>query len=284
MPVKSAQTLILLVLLLVGMSPCVALATDPGHEYSFAIVPQLTPLETARRWTPVINTITRLTGINLRLVHYPSIPIFESRLTEGEPDFAYMNPYHALISHQRQGYIPILRDSKKLLKGILVVRADSPIQSPTDLNNATLAFPAPNAFGASLYMRALLHRKFGINYQSRFVQTHANVYRNVIYKIADAGGGVGRTLRSENTKVRKLLRIIYTTPGVPAHPICAHPRVPEAIRNKIMRAFISMSKDPKQASKLKAIGLSLPVEANFEKDYAPLTQLGLEKYLDANNY
>ena len=269
-------------LVFAGAFACPAAVAQQKHEYTFAIVPQLTPLETSRRWTPVLDTISRISGISLRLVHYRSIPIFESRLAEGAPDFAYMNPYHELQAHRQQGYIPLLRDGKKQLQGILVVRADNPARSPLDLDNTEMAFPAPNAFGASLYMRALLQRDFGIHFKSKFVHTHANVYRNVIFKTVTAGGGIWRTFRSENNNIRKLLRIIYTTPGVPAHPICAHPRVPKEVREKIVAAVLTMSKDAAMASKLKTIGMPEPVEADFDRDYAPLKELNLDKFLDSS--
>ena len=59
-----------------------------------------------------------------------------------------------------------------------------------DLDGADIAFPAPNAFGASLYMRALLAEQEKININPIYVETHANVYRNVIFGRASAGGGV----------------------------------------------------------------------------------------------
>jgi ABC-type nitrate/sulfonate/bicarbonate transport system substrate-binding protein len=57
-----------------------------------------------------------------------------------------------------RGFLPLVRDGQSQLEGILVVRKDSPVRRIADLSGATVAFPASNAFAASLLPRALLSR------------------------------------------------------------------------------------------------------------------------------
>lgn len=252
------------------------------QTFTVAVVPQFPPEQIFRDWTPVLNEVSKLTGLHLKLKTYPSIPEFETAFLNGEPDFAYMNPYHAVMARKAVGYTPILREDAHRLTGILVVRQDSPISRVEQLDGATLAFPAPNAFGASLYLRALLTEEQKINFNPNYVTTHSNVFRNVIIGRAQAGGAIRQTLEQETPELRAQLRVLYETPSAYSHPVTAHPRVSTEARETLLQAFLKLGANPAFAEQLKAIQISTPAKADF-KDYAPLEKLGLERFLVIKN-
>ena len=254
-------------------------AAETKERYTFAVVPQFPPLLIKRYWTPLLERIEHETGVKIELKHYRSIPDFEVDFLNGGPDFAYMNPYHAVMAKKAQGYIPLIRDGKRQLVGILVVRSDSPAKTVRDLNRKKIAFPSPNAFAASLYMRALLSEQRKITFIPKYVTTHSNVYRHVVLGRVAAGGGVNKTLKKEPQALKDRLRIIYETPGVAAHPICAHPRVPAAVRKKIVRTIMNLVKEEAGHALLNTVAISQPHKADYHHDYKPLERLGLEKYL-----
>lgn len=251
---------------------------DSVHQYSFSVVPQQDAIITQRNWAPFLKALSLRTSMQFRLVIPRSIPDFEANLLQGHSDFSYMNPYHALLSRHKKGYEPLIRNGKKELQGILVVRRDSDISDVMELNGKEVVFPSPNAFGASLLMRALLHSKLGIDILPRYVDTHANVYRNVLYKKALAGGGVNKTLHQEHPKMQERLRILYKTPGSASHPIAVHPRVPSILAQRVQQGILDMWQDKNERVLLEQVQLSAPVIADYQQDYAPLEKLGLEKY------
>lgn len=255
-------------------------AGTENENYTLAVVPQMPLLQIHKNWTPFLERLSREAGINIVLKIYKTIPEFEEGFIRGEPDFAFMNPYHEVIAKRAQGYIPLVRDTKPLT-GILVVRRDSPFQSVKDLDGKEIAFPAPNAYAAALYMRALLIEKEKISFTPVYVKTHNNVYRHVILGKASAGGGVNNTLQRESEEVRANLRVIYETPGSAPHPLSAHPRVPKKVRDAVMDAVFKIAEDKSFNSIMYAIQLPKPVKAYYEKDYMPLERLGLEKYVVA---
>ena len=168
-------------------------------NYTLAVVPQASPAETYRRWAPFAEQLQRVTGQHLQLRVYRSFDEFETDLVNGLADFAYMNPYHFLMAHRVQGYLPLVRDGSRLLSGQLLVRRDSPLKSVKELNGKTIAFPDPNAFAASLYMRALLREKANIRFTASYLGTHANVYRHVVL---GERGGRHRRERDAGTRTR----------------------------------------------------------------------------------
>ncbi|MFA7279931.1 MAG: phosphate/phosphite/phosphonate ABC transporter substrate-binding protein [Sterolibacterium sp.] len=255
---------------------------QPVTTYTFSVVPQYAPAQLHREWFPLIDRISRESGVKLELKIAASIPKFEAEFAKGLPDFAYMNPYHAVMAKHEQGYLPILRDSK-MLTGILLVRRDSPYQTVADLNGKTIGFPAPNAFGASLYMRALLSETFKINYETRYLNTHSNVYRHVAQGNVAAGGGVNLTFADERPEIHEQLRVLYQTPAVAPHPVVVHPRVPRPVREAIAKAILNLQGDEPGREMLKEIRTSQPVRANYEQDYYPLEMLKVQKYVVPEN-
>jgi phosphonate transport system substrate-binding protein len=251
----------------------------PQRVYTLAVVPQFEPAVVESRWGPLLDRIAADTGVRLDLTVYRSIPDFETAFRNAVPDFAYMNPYHAVMARAAQGYIPLVRDGSQPLVGILVVRRDSPAEGIADLDGSTLAFPSPNAFAASLYMRALLAKEHHLRFTSKYVGTHSNVYRHVFLGKAAAGGGVNKTLASEPAELRDSLRVIFETPAVAAHPISVHPRVPSEVQRAVQEGIIALAADPSGRRILGQLELSEPVAADFARDYQALERLGLEQYV-----
>jgi len=261
-------------LVVTGVIAAVANAAD---SYSLARAPQRSELATLRDWQPLADYLTSETKYQFQLKTYPSRADFENSLMHGNPDFVFMSPYYHAIAYHRHGYIPLIRSNKEL-KGILVVRKDSPFHSVQDLQGKTFAFPSPNAFAASLHMRALLKEQEQIDFVPTYVETHDNVYRNVLVGRAAAGGGVMRTLNQEPPELRDQLRIIYETPATASHPLSVHPRVPETLRNAIVTAFLKLHTTEEGRRLLDKLKIRQPVRADQDRDYSFLSELGLDKY------
>ncbi len=251
---------------------------DDRVAFSIAVVPQFPAAELHRDWMPLLERLGRETGLTLTLKLAPNIPRFETEVMQGTHDFAFMNPYHAVMASRAQGYVPLVHDTKPLA-GILVVPKADPIRSLAELDGKELAFPAPNAFGASLWMRALLAEREQIRITPVYVQTHSNVYRQVIRGKAAAGGGVNNTLMQESDEVRASLRVLFETPGVAPHPLCAHPRVPARVQKALTDAILQLAADAAGQALLKDVAMPRPVRADYARDYRPLEQYRLERYV-----
>jgi phosphonate transport system substrate-binding protein len=246
--------------------------------YSFDVVPQLTAAKIYTTWSPLLQRLGQEAGLCFELRVSATIPEFEQKLLKGEPEFVFLNPYHAVLANQKKKYQPLLADSADLLTGILVVRADSPIKSLDELKGKNISFPAPNAFAASLLIRAELAKK-KIDINPVFVKTHSNVYRSVIGRDAIAGGGVNNTLDNEAPEVRQQLRVLYETPAYTPHPVATHPSVPAAVRDRFLKAMLKLTQDEEGRKLLDGINLSQPQAVTYAKHYKPLESLQLEKFL-----
>ena len=252
--------------------------TETNNTYIFAVVPQFKPAQLYKEWGPIIERLSTETGVKFKLVLAPSITKFEGELKSGTPDFAMSNPYQAVVAAKEKGYLTLLRD-KKPFNGILIVSKDSPYKSVKDLDGQVLGFPSPNAFAASLYMRAKLNDEFGIKFTPRYLNNHNLVFRHVAQGHVAAGGTVNAAFNDEPEDMRNQLTILYQTPDVAGPPISAHPRVPENIRKKVVSSFLGMMRDDAGRTMLKDIRMPNLVEADFQKDYAPLEKLNIQNYI-----
>ena len=246
--------------------------------YAFDVVPQFTASKIYTTWSPLLQRVGQDAGLCFELRVSSTIPEFEQKLFKGEPEFVFLNPYHAVLAYQKKKYQPLLADGTDLLTGILVVRADSSIKKLEDLKDKQVAFPAPNAFAASLLIRAELEKK-KIHIQPVFVKTHSNVYRSVIGKDTLAGGGVNNTLDNEASEVRQQLRVLYETPAYTPHPVATHPNVPASVRERFLNAMLKLSQDDEGRRMLDGVNLQNPQAVSYSKHYKPLESLRLEKFL-----
>ncbi len=247
--------------------------------WTVAVVPQFQAVDIQRAWGPLLERLGRELGVKFELKMARDIPTFETDFKAGKPDFAYLNPYHAVMAHQAQAYVPVVRDVTPLA-GLIVVRKDAPIREVKDLQGQDLSFPAPNAFGASLWIRALLTERYRLRFQPIYAKTHTNAYRLVLAGKTAAAGGIRATLDREPDEVRQQLRVLFETPAVPPHPLVAHPRVPAPVRAALTQAFDRMRADPAGQALLAGVLMPRPVPANYPRDYRPLEQLRLETFVE----
>lgn len=246
-------------------------------EYRVGVVPQFEAQRLNKVWQPILDELAERTGDRFVLVTNKSIPEFEKAFQRGDFDLAYMNPWHAVVAYESQQYSPIVKDGDRKLKGILVVRKDSGISDIQQLDGAEIAFPAPNALGASLLMRADLKVIHGIDIVPKYVDTHSSVYLNVALQTTKAGGGVKRTLKEQSPALQDMLTVLYETRAVNPHPIVVHPRVPADTSRRIAEALLAMAAETDAQKLLAEIPMRRAVPATID-DYLPLMDWGLHDF------
>jgi phosphonate transport system substrate-binding protein len=250
-------------------------------EMRVSIVPQLSHSIMYSKWAPILEHVGQKTGQCFNLEIPDTIGAFEKSLLNGEPDFAFANPYHAVIAKNRKGYTPLFIDGKTKLTGILVVKNDSSIKSIRQLHGREIAFPSPNSFAASLLIRAELAKQ-GIFIKPKYLKTHENSYRGVAMGDFVSAGGVNNTFQREESSLKENLKILYETSGYASHPFIANPRVPLKVRNGVTEAFISLSKSDFGRKLLEDVQIPQPIPSDYQRDFAPLENLKLEKFLVLN--
>jgi len=245
--------------------------------YKIGVVPQFETRRLHSTWNPILEHLNKLTGYQFKLVGAPTINDFEIAFMQGKYDFAYMNPYHFILANQLQGYLPLVRDIGKKLHGVLVVNKNSGINKVSQLDGKVIAFPAPNALGASLLMRQELNDDFSIKIKPSYVNSHDSVYLNVLLGEALAGGGVQKTFNKQPAQYQNSLKILYKTRSVAAHPLVVNSNISKQVRDKVFKALLAMGKTKTGADLLANIPIKQIGKANID-DYLPLKSINLDRF------
>lgn len=257
--------------ILLGL-PVAARAAAPA-SLSFGIVPQQSARELARLWIPPLAWLAARSGLGLRFATAPDIPTFERRLAAGEYDLAYMNPYHYTVFSQKPGYRAFAKERNRRLRGVVVVRKDSPLKDMSQLAGRDIAFPAPASFAATVLVRAELAR-LGIAVTPQYVNSHESVYLNVAQGRFPAGGGIQRTLQTMDPAVRDQLRVLWSTRDYTPHAFAAHPRVPAGQIAVLRSAMQAMADDARGLASLQELGFA-GFDAAEDADWADVRALGI---------
>jgi len=277
------KTFLALILTLFFIAPALAgkdLPASGGERaYTFGIVPHYEARRLFAIWRPILDALQQETGLRFSARIGNSSAAFEQEVIGGQFDFAYMGPYHQVMSEKSAGYLPLVRDVGANIYGILVVRKDDPISDVKELDGKVGALPAPNALVAAMMIRADLENKFGIKIVPRYVHTHDSVYLNVVLGQAAAGGGQQKTLAEMQPAIRDQLRVLYRTADVTAHPVSAHPRVPAAVRKQVQDAFLRLGETPQGKALLATIPYKQVGVANLA-DYEPIRRMGLHRFTE----
>ena len=255
-------------------SPCFPETKKPLR---FAVVPQFSPLEMSKGWAPMMAILNQV-GLACELIVHPSIASFEKEFMDGLADFVYLNPYHMVMAHQRQKYQPLLHDATPL-RGALIVKKSSPITTLSELDRQRVSFPAPNAFAASLYIRAMLEKEAQVAIVPSYGKTHSNAIRQVLTGDSQAAGVVVRTLEREPIDVQSALSrgmdVLHCFTAQQAELTAAM----AANAGATPAAFLEMALQAQSRDLLSSIQLDRPVVANYQAEYAPMGKLKLEDYV-----
>jgi len=247
-------------------------------RYTFGVVPQYEPQTIYKAWKPLLTYLEETLDIEIELQGSPDIPTFEAMYFDGKYDFAYVNPWHAVHAYETLGYLPLLRDSKRSLFGIVVVSSNSAIRSINELNGKIMAFPAPNALAATLMVKSELS-EIGLEFTEVYTQTHSSSYLNVIYGTADAGTGVKGTFEAQDPKIKSQLRVIYETKHIKPHPITVRPNIltPDN-RDRFIQAVRDFAGSEIGRQSMELIPMSSPVNAEIA-EYDEVKALHIERYI-----
>lgn len=239
-----------------------------AQTLTMGIIPQFPKEQLQNNWRPLLDELEKQSHLKIDIKYYKNMTDFEQGLLKGELDIAYINPHHAVIAYQISGYHPILRDKETRLTSTLMVAQNAPITQVSQLNGTTIAFPTPNEFAASLYMRALLKKQENIDFKATYLNDENKAYEQVLTGKAQAASGV--------LKQAKELRVIYQTPETYGNPIVLHPRLSPREAKDIKHKLLEIAKQ--QPELFKKIAMPEPVPSSYN-NYQPLAKMRLKEYL-----
>ncbi|MBI3774062.1 MAG: phosphate/phosphite/phosphonate ABC transporter substrate-binding protein [Gammaproteobacteria bacterium] len=259
----------LVCLITVISTPCNAdaPAAAPKSPLTFGVVPQQAADKLAVAWKPLLDDLSEKTGRTIKFESATDIASFDKRTANGDFDLVYMNPMYYTEVHQSVGYQVFAKEKDTLLKGMLVVKKDSPYLKLEDLAGKTIVFPGPISFAATI-LPLLEFKAKNISISPVYIGSHEGVYNDVARGLHAAGGGVAKTLAQTDTVERNELRVLWSSDSYTPHPFAAHPRVERAVVEQIAKILFDLDQDERGKKILKELrfrGFAAAQDVEYEK-------------------
>lgn len=221
-----------------------------AETYSFGVLNQRSITLTAQYWNPILDYVTRKTGIALEMRMGKDVQETYAMTGRGEFDFLYSN--HIFTpDNAPAGYRVILRPNEDAIQGQIVVPGNSPLKRLDELHGREVGFPSTSAFAAYAVTMDHLQREkiavvpvFGGNQEGVMAQLKTG-------KIVAASVN-SRLMRDYAERNGLDYRALWTSPDYLNLPVAVHRRVPEKVADKVRRTLDGMDQDPEGMTILKA--------------------------------
>lgn len=229
---------------------CWAIPFGSGAEegrtpYLFGVLSQRSAVLTAQHWNPILDYVTRRTGIPLQLRIARTAPESNQAIASGDYDFVYSNTIFT-PENIGQGYQVILRPRVADISSQIVTLEDSPIHTLKDLDGRVVGFPSLAAFvGYAVPMDHLLRQGlkvtpvFGGNQEGIMAQLQA---RRVI-----AAGVNSLVMRRFASRKNLKYRVLWESQMFHNLPVAVHPRVEKPVADAVQKTLAAMAEDPEGA-------------------------------------
>ena len=222
-----------------GMAP--GFAQENG-VYRFSPVNQYGIELTASYWNPIIEYVTRKSGVKLQLKIGRTSADTTAYVLANEVEFVFSNH---LFSPERDhlGWKVFGRRQTPPIHSQIVVLADSPIKKLDQLAQQSVAFPGPEALVAYKFSYAqLLNRNipvqvvFGGNMDGAFAQLASGKVQAV--------GANSQLTEGWSKREGKPVRVLWQSDPLYDLALMASKKVPDTDLRAVTRAFLEMGNDP----------------------------------------
>ncbi len=269
-----------MVLRWVGSALFVFAAASPasaagGKAYTLAVAPSAPPVTLHIQWKPLVDSLSRTTGLSFHLTLYEKMDEFERDIWSGKPDFIFASPIQTVVAHQSNGYQPLLRSSRSIAVG-LFVRYDSPFKTLDDLTGKSIAFVGNKNLCSVFILHLLADQKHQFPFAREYAGSSKNVIMNVLLGKSDAGAVYVPELERMPEETQRQLRALVMTPEIASHPLSSHPRVPKTVREAVRKAIFAFAATPDGAKLLQTLPLGDPVSADYARDYKSLEEIDIQ--------
>ncbi|ADC70616.1 phosphonate ABC transporter, periplasmic phosphonate-binding protein [Thioalkalivibrio sp. K90mix] len=222
-------------------------------ELIFGSVAMDIPARMLSRLEPVTDYLSAELGMEVGLRLSPNMPDAIREVAEGRSDIAYLTPVAYIRARDRGQVEPLVRTVTKgeeAFRLMLVVREDSPLETPQGLVGKRFAFGDE----AALLQRATVVNA-GVTLDElgeyHFLGHYDNIVRGVINGDFDAG------ILKDTTAYEwegNGIRILHESPLLPPYVIAARDGLDPALRERIREVLLAArADDPASGPALRAL-------------------------------
>jgi phosphonate transport system substrate-binding protein len=248
------------------------------------IVPFRSPVEIYKRFTPLVEYLSRETGLNLEIKVASDIESAVNELIDGTTHLCYMTSM-SYIRAKKLGTVDLLgmtlRDGSPSHKAVIVTREDSSIRAVNDLRNRSFAFVDTNSMSGYVMPLSMLKDE-GVELSNlayyNFLGYQDDVVKVVLRGEFDAGGIMDST--AEKFKDRGI-RVIKASVDIPDFNISAGGALGEEEKKAIGEAILRLNEGTPEAEMVlgainsQCTGFTKVSDGDFDNMRKVLSKVGM---------
>jgi phosphonate transport system substrate-binding protein len=287
---KNKQTVIFHVFLLIILLGWIVggIGCEPAPQYQgkakilISPGPFSFPMMEAR-FIFLVDYLTKETGWKFDQIGAPpNDAAFGKMLETKRFDMAIVNPYLYLLLADRKGAVPVLKtisfDGKDSYRGLIVCRADSLIQSLSDLRGKQILAPSRSTVGGFISQWVLLKQQ-GLDPDRDLTYQFGVTQEEIIEKIVSRRGEVGFIREDVYEAMKKAkghtpqIKVLAYTSFFPNPGVVIFPDTDPALVEKVKTALLNLKLDnPAHRFILERIRISgfSPASVEDYKDFRDL--------------
>lgn len=226
-------------------------ATGVPVEIRFGATPYIGSEAIEKHFGPVLDYLSKETGLPFRLVTAQSYEDLLAMLEAGEVDVASLSPLVYVRARRRLPCLQLLltqiTQGSPYYSGYVVVRADSGINSFDELSGTRIAFTSPNSASGDLFPRAFVRSRgevpdeffSKIEYKGDHLAALKSLLRGEVEAAATFSAFL-RPAREDGLKIGNL-RVLAVTGRIPYDAICAGSQLPPEVAVKVQEALYRLN-------------------------------------------
>lgn len=226
--------------------PLAAAAAD--RPLVFGVFPYTTAQQIVATYGPLAGALEKALGRPVAVYSARDFKTFVERTRQGDYDILLTAPHLAWLARQDAGYRPLLKYAEPT-RGLLVVKAVSPLDRPAALRGRTIAAADPVAIVVLAMRSKLASEGLGpADYRATTAGTHFNAVMQVINGRADAAMLGMHPYLLLQPELRAQLRVVAETPPLSSLMFLAHPRLDDAEAEAMRQALSAFGATPEGAA------------------------------------
>jgi phosphonate transport system substrate-binding protein len=241
-----------MLLLLVGTT----LAADPSwpKELTFALLSTESAPEVGRRWTPLLEQLSKDLGIPIKQVAATDYRGSIEALKFNKAQIGQLGPkgYIEASNNNYANVEPVVQlqhtNGSLGYRSCLIVHADADLFSPEDIAGKTFAFNDPNSTSGYLVPMTFFLTEMDIDPKGYFSKlTFSGSHEASILAVANKKVDVASTnlpdiqqMTLEGKVPRGVVRVIWVSKLIPNDPIVVRKDLPDSLKQAIQQALTTM--------------------------------------------
>lgn len=241
-----------------GKSPAVARTA----RYSFGVPPIGTDRSTWERYSPLVSQLNASNlGFELRLESGQTVDGYEAKLTAERLDFAIVDPVQVLAAEQKNYQVIARAGALDRVRGVIVVRHDSRIESAAALQGKVIAFAAPDDLATMLCQYRLAQAGVNVRRNASPLYTHASdsaLLTVFLHRAAAAGVSEEDWTDYRNTQPGRGKELVerFRTDDLPGPAVMCRHSIPLEHKRALQRELLRLRATAKGRAALFAASLS----------------------------